>query len=498
MLISFILSVAKLGNASPVGFAWYRAPQGRVSPSGTGNTPALPGPVPGRFLADPQPCASSPCSTSPVHRLPFTGTPPSRGMVRSSPVLSAQGQSSSSQDEQHGGEPDLLWLANLTGAHIGLAPISQDPEDRCSIWENLVSLVDFQCSGFPLTSEELRHYIDIPRSPSSSGAGAVTAALPQSPLFAWDIDYGNNACLKPPYSYATLICMAMEASKEPKLTLASICKWISDNFCYYRHAHPTWQSSIRHNLCINKRFIKVPREKGEPGRGAFWKLHPRYAEWLKSNKGRRTPPELIPGASGRRAQRGVRRGPSPAAPSSSQSSLEVNAELQRLIRELEGFESSHSGNPTPPAEASWLPSGASEPQEELAELAELTELKGSADWEALLNSPLEQEDFSALEFLQFSPPTPSETLPLDPAGAGEQHLGWPPEQQQVLAKPSPAKPGLDETLMATAFLEAAWPEETRENLCSCIPVEQGPGDTLASLPSGDVLDWDPLDHLNFF
>ncbi|NWS81774.1 FXJ1B protein, partial [Toxostoma redivivum] len=304
---------------------------------------------------------------------------------------------------------------------------------------------------------------------SSSGSGAVTAALPQSPPLAGDIDYKNNARLKPPYSYTTLICMAMEASKEPKLTLASICKWISDNFCYFRRAHPTWQSSIRHNLCINKRFIKVPREKGEPGRGAFWKLHPRYAEWLKSSKGRRTPPELIPAASGRRAQHGARRGPSPATPSSSQSSLEVSAELQRLLREFEEFESSHSRNPTPPAEASWLPSGASEPQEELAEL---TELKGSADWEALLNSPPEQGDFSALELLQLSPPTPPETLPLDPTGAGEQHLGWPPEQQQVLAKPSPAKPDLDETLMATAFLEAAWPEGMRENLFSCIPMEQ--------------------------
>ncbi|KAI1229803.1 hypothetical protein IHE44_0010806 [Lamprotornis superbus] len=162
-------------------------------------------------------------------------------MVCSSPALTAQGESSSSQDEQHGGEPDLMWLVNLTGAHIGLAPISDDPEDRCSIWENLVSLVDFQCSGFPLTSEELCQYIDIPPSPSSPCADAVTATLPQSPPPPRDVDYKNKAHLKPPYSYATLICMAMEASKEPKLTLASICKWISDNFCYFRHAHPSWQ-----------------------------------------------------------------------------------------------------------------------------------------------------------------------------------------------------------------------------------------------------------------
>uniref|UniRef100_A0A803VXS9 Forkhead box protein G1 n=1 Tax=Ficedula albicollis TaxID=59894 RepID=A0A803VXS9_FICAL len=152
------------------------------------------------------------------------------------------------------------------------------------------------CCGWPTSrarTSELCHYIDIPPSPASS------AALPLSPPLPGDTDYKNNAHLKPPYSYATLICMAMEASEEPKLTLAAICKWISDNFCYFRRAHPTWQSSIRHNLCINKRFVKVPREKGEPGRGAFWKLHPQYAEWLRSGtpKGRGTPPERVPAGS---------------------------------------------------------------------------------------------------------------------------------------------------------------------------------------------------------
>ncbi|XP_050840759.1 LOW QUALITY PROTEIN: forkhead box protein J1-like [Serinus canaria] len=198
--------------------------------------------------------------------------------------LRAQG---SGQEERRAGQPDLLWLADLTGAHLGLAPISQDPEDRCSIWENLVSLVDFQSPGFPLTSEELCPYLDIPRSPAATSPPAVSlpraGTPPEPPEPPGDVDYRTNGRVKPPYSYATLICMAMEASQQPKLTLAAICKWISDNFCYFRRAHPSWQSSIRHNLCINKRFVKVPREKGEPGRGAFWKLHPQYAQWLKSS-----------------------------------------------------------------------------------------------------------------------------------------------------------------------------------------------------------------------
>ncbi|XP_041257167.1 forkhead box protein J1-like [Onychostruthus taczanowskii] len=407
------------------------------------------------------------------------------------------------------------------GAHIGLAPISQDPEDRCSIWENLVSLVDFQCPGFPLTSEELCHYIDIPRSPVAvTLPGAVTP--PGPPVPPGDIDYRTNAHVKPPYSYATLICMAMEASQQPKLTLAAICKWISDNFCYFRRAHPSWQSSIRHNLCINKRFVKVPREKGEPGRGAFWKLHPQYAEWLKSStlKGHRRIdnscfpfPLRLPSFSGQRglfrkhhgdpalfhrplpepgsAQQGAQRVPSPAAAGAD---LEVGAELQRLLWEFEEFESSQRWSPEEnPAgqqsepEASWLPGCAPASQEEPGEL---TELKGSTEWEALLDAPAELGDFSALG--QLPPSSQPGTFPLHPSRAAGQQLGWP----QMLPEPSPTKSGSDETLMATAFLEAAWHEEVRGNLCS--PAEQGAANFQASLPGREVMDWDSLAPLRLY
>ena len=54
-------------------------------------------------------------------------------------------------------------------------------------------------------------------------------------------DYRNNPCVKPPFSYATLICMAMRESKRQKITLSGIYKWITDNFVYYQVAEPSWQ-----------------------------------------------------------------------------------------------------------------------------------------------------------------------------------------------------------------------------------------------------------------
>lgn len=71
-----------------------------------------------------------------------------------------------------------------------------------------------------------------------------------------EVDYKTNPHIKPPYSYATLICMAMQASKKTKITLSCIYKWITDNFCYFRHADPTWQVS-RNNLTAVSKCIHL-------------------------------------------------------------------------------------------------------------------------------------------------------------------------------------------------------------------------------------------------
>jgi hypothetical protein len=46
---------------------------------------------------------------------------------------------------------------------------------------------------------------------------------------------------KPPYSYATLIAHAILTSKDGRLTLSDIYKWISEAYPYYKRGQKGWQ-----------------------------------------------------------------------------------------------------------------------------------------------------------------------------------------------------------------------------------------------------------------
>ncbi|TGZ44681.1 hypothetical protein CRM22_011195 [Opisthorchis felineus] len=79
---------------------------------------------------------------------------------------------------------------------------------------------------------------------------------------------------KPPYSYAQLIIQAIASSPKQRLTLSGIYTYIGTKFPYYKLDEKGWQNSIRHNLSLNRYFIRVPRSGTERGKGAFWQLDP--------------------------------------------------------------------------------------------------------------------------------------------------------------------------------------------------------------------------------
>lgn len=79
---------------------------------------------------------------------------------------------------------------------------------------------------------------------------------------------------KPSYSYAVMIGMAILRAPNRRLTLAQIYKWISDHFAFYRPNESGWQNSIRHNLSLNKSFVRQDRPKDDPGKGSYWTIKP--------------------------------------------------------------------------------------------------------------------------------------------------------------------------------------------------------------------------------
>lgn len=68
---------------------------------------------------------------------------------------------------------------------------------------------------------------------------------------------------KPPYSFSSLIFMAIEEAPMKKLPVKDIYNWIMEHFPYFRDARLGWKNSVRHNLSLNKCFKKVDKDKGQ-------------------------------------------------------------------------------------------------------------------------------------------------------------------------------------------------------------------------------------------
>lgn len=78
-------------------------------------------------------------------------------------------------------------------------------------------------------------------------------------------------------SYADLITQAISSASDKRLTLSQIYEWMVQNVPYFKdkgdsNSSAGWKNSIRHNLSLHNRFVRVQNEG--TGKSSWWVLNP--------------------------------------------------------------------------------------------------------------------------------------------------------------------------------------------------------------------------------
>uniref|UniRef100_A0A4W5RG99 Forkhead box O3 n=1 Tax=Hucho hucho TaxID=62062 RepID=A0A4W5RG99_9TELE len=112
------------------------------------------------------------------------------------------------------------------------------------------------------------------------------------------------------YSYADLITQAIESSPDQRLTLAQIYEWMIRSVTYFKdkgdsNSSAGWKNSIRHNLSLHSRFMRVQNEG--TGKSSWWMVNPEGGKSGKAPRRRAVSMDnsnkLIKGARGRAAKK---------------------------------------------------------------------------------------------------------------------------------------------------------------------------------------------------
>ncbi|XP_062292680.1 forkhead box protein O3B [Scomber scombrus] len=162
--------------------------------------------------------------------------------------------------EEDDDEEDSATPTAINGSGVA----SEDQSSNSPAADGALSSPSHESGGSPLSSH----------SPTAS-SGALTPsslAAQQTPRKASSRRnaWGN-------LSYADLITKAIESAPDKRLTLSQIYDWMVRSIPYFKdkgesNSSAGWKNSIRHNLSLHSRFIRVQNEG--TGKSSWWMINP--------------------------------------------------------------------------------------------------------------------------------------------------------------------------------------------------------------------------------
>lgn len=115
--------------------------------------------------------------------------------------------------------------------------------------------------------------VNVPIPPSGAGPRP-----PPGPIIGLDgKPFIGPPPIKPTATFATIIHRALLYLPRGRGTLGEVCNWVAGEWEWFRlNIDAGWQNSIRHNLSLNKAFLKVPRipEDDPESKGSVWIIDP--------------------------------------------------------------------------------------------------------------------------------------------------------------------------------------------------------------------------------
>ena len=115
--------------------------------------------------------------------------------------------------------------------------------------------------------------VNVPVPPS----GAPPRSPPKLVLGLDGLPFIGPSAIRPKSTFGSIIYLALLALPRGRGSIGEVCNWVAGEWEWFRHNVDTgWPKAIRHNLSLNKTFLKVSRiAEDAPGfKGAVWIIDP--------------------------------------------------------------------------------------------------------------------------------------------------------------------------------------------------------------------------------